>query len=45
MCNDLLGLIVFFISLVYISVDIMILGVETPGYFTTIAAILLLDSI
>ena len=43
-----LGLIVFFISLLYIgyiSVGIMIKGVETPGYFSTIAAILLLGGI
>ncbi|MGK3149631.1 glycosyltransferase family 2 protein [Staphylococcus shinii] len=43
-----LGLIVFFISLLYIgyiSVGIMIRGVETPGYFSTIAAILLLGGI
>ncbi|NQD97778.1 glycosyltransferase, partial [Staphylococcus xylosus] len=43
-----LGLMVFFISLLYIgyiSVGIMIRGVETPGYFSTIAAILLLGGI
>ena len=43
-----LGLIVFFVSLLYIIFsfgNIMINGVKTPGYFSTIAAILLLGGI
>ena len=43
-----LGLVVFFVSLLYIVFSfgsIMINGVKTPGYFSTIAAILLLGGI
>lgn len=43
-----LGLIVFFISLLYIGfifASIVINGIQTPGYFSTIAAVLLLGGI
>lgn len=43
-----LGFIVFFISLLYIGYSfagIVFNGIETPGYFSTIAAILLLGGI
>lgn len=43
-----LGLIVFGLSLlyiIYILISIMVHGIETPGYFSTIAAILLIGGI
>src|SRR5699024_7112856 len=43
-----LGLIVFFVSLLYIGfsfASILFNGIQTPGYFSTIAAILLLGGI